>query len=459
MPTTDCVPQLDLRIQALRPVRVTFDGPATSSDGGWLLLRGVDDAAGVTGALAGALHDRRDPDAVTHELPTLVRQRVLQIAAGYADANDATTLRHDPLLRLVCGRDPDGVPLASQPTLSRLETGATARDVVRAQRAHEARWVAGLPADLRTLVLDIDGTDDPTHGQQQFAFYNGHYGSTIYAPLLVFDQFGALATARLRGGRDHGARYAASTLTRLIRAARARFPDVRVIVRGDAGFGVASVVNALDVLGATLRGVDYVLGVAPNAALRRGAAPAVARAARVAATRCDGHARCYDAVIYQSETWARAHRVVVKAERIGAATDVRCVATTFLHAMPREIYAGAYAPRGDAENRIKDFKRAVAADRLSCHGFVANALRLQLHAAAYALLHALRARLDPPAADARTPRPRVQLDTLRVQLLKVAATVRRTARRVWVTLSRAFPAAAQFRALAAAFLAPPAAAT
>lgn len=449
MPTTPCLPQLRLQFQHQRPLAVTFDAPATSSDGGWLLVRAVDDATGTTAALAAALTDhRRAPAAATHDLATLVRQRVYQIAAGYADANDATTLRHDPLLRLVCGRAPDGRPLASQPTLARLEGAATLRDVVAAQRALEARWVAGLDPAARAVVLDVDGTDDATHGQQQLAFYNAFYATTMLAPLLVFDQHGALASARLRGGKHHAHQFAGPLLERLLRAARARCPHAALVVRADAGFGQATLVNRLLRLRAELGRVELRLGLAPNAALQRGAAPALAEArARVALY--GGCARYYDWVLYQAGPWAAPLPVVVRAEaHADGRTDVRAVVVTEPEPDARVAYEAGYAPRGDAaENRIKDFKRALAGDRLSCHRFAANALRLQLHAAAYALLHALRAHVVA-AAPAGAPRP--QLDTLRARLLKVAVTVRRTARRVWLALPRAFPAAALFRRLAAA---------
>jgi len=450
MPTTSCVPQLDLEIAPGRAVRLTFDAPATSSDAGWLLLRQVDDARATTAGLAAVLHDDRAADRVAHTTAALVRQRVFQIAAGYVDANDATTLRHDPLLRLVCGRAADGPPLASQPTLSRLETAASWRDVVRAQRAHEARWAAGLDPAATRVVLDVDGTDDPTHGQQELAGFNGFYGTTMLAPLLVFDDAGALASARLRGGAQHGHQFAGPLLERLIHAAHARCPRATIVVRGDAVFSHTAIVNRLLALHAALGCVELRLGVTPNAAIQRGAGAACAEA-RARVPLYGGTARYYDWITYQAEPWAAALPVVVRAEvHADGRTDLRAVVYTGAALEARVAYDAEYAPRGDAENRIKDFKRALGADRLSCHGFVANALRLQLHAAAYELLHALRARVV--AATPAAPRP--QFDTLRRRLLQVAATVRTTARRTWLALPAAFPAAALFRTLAAAGVAP-----
>jgi hypothetical protein len=460
MPTTECVPPLRLNRHRNPPVHVTFDQPITSSDGGLLLLRLVDQRMGITSALCDAMADRRDPRKVEHTLSALVRQRVFQIAMGYEDANDASQLRHDPLLQAVCDRRGAAGTLASQPTFSRMETTATPRDVVRAQRAHEERWVANLPANLELLVLDIDGTDDPTHGQQQFAFYNSHYQTTIYAPLMVFDQFGALASARLRSGKDANAQFAAPMLERLIRKARKRFPKLRIIVRGDAAFGAGRVIGRLEALRAQIGNVDYVLGVAPNSAIRRAAAKAIERVSRIAAERADQHARCFDEGLYHSETWPYPRRIVLKVSKKSSDINIRCVVTTINALPPITVYTELYSPRGDSENRIKDFKRALSADRLSCTSFIANALRLQLHAAAYALLHGLRcaAFSQPqhamPTVETSPPSVRApaipQFDTLRLRLLKVAAVVRRTVRRIWIALPRAFPEAARFRALAAA---------
>lgn len=454
MPTTDCLPHLVLPRQGRRATTVTFDAPATSSDGGWLLLAAVDARTQTTASLAAALTDRRDADRVTHTGLTLVRQRVLQIAAGYADANDATTLRRDPLLRRVCAPAAAVVPwLASQPTLSRLEAAASWRAVVAAQRAHEARWCATLAPDRTApVVLDVDGTCDPTHGAQQLALFNGFYGTTMYAPLRIFDQDGALASARLRSGGHAGHHFAGPLLERLVRAVRARCPHAPIVVRGDAMFSHTATLNRLLALRRALGRVELRLGLTCNAALQRGAAPALAEAqARVALY---GHpARFYDWVTYQAEPWSEPVDVVVRAEVLPTRTDLRAVVYTGAAVEARVAYDEDYAPRGDAENRIKEFKRDLAGDRLSCHRAVANALRLLLHAAAYELSHALRGHVVAAARQPPTT-PRPSLGTLRCVLLKVAAVVRASARRVVIALPHAFPAARLFRAVLARVTAP-----
>lgn len=463
MPTTDNLPHLTLRFHSERAVDLGFDAPELSSDGGLVLVRALDERVGTTQSIARVLSARRAPN-LTHTTLDLVRQRIYQIACGYEDANDASRLRFDPLLRAMLGRGMDERPLASQPTLCRFENAATLRDVVRMQRAHEQRWLASLSETMEVLVLDFDGTDDPTHGQQQLAFFNTHYGSTIYAPLMVFDQDGRLVSVRMRPGNMVLAQFAAPMIERLVRLVRARFPQLPILVRADAGFSTATVINRLHRLDQELGSIDYLIGLKNNPAVRRGCAPVCELAESIAkGTKCA--AVLYDRFIYHSEHWDRAYFVVAKASHDGRVGDTRCVLTTIDAMTPSRTYERLYTDRGDAENRIKDFKRYLHGDRLSCHRFAANAFRLQLHAAAYELMHSLReevmqvieqdpseCRSDRPAMSHSTlatetapRRARWQFNTLRERLLKVAAYVRQSVRRFSVQLPRAFPLAAVFR--------------
>jgi hypothetical protein len=462
VPTTACFPQIRVDIQR-KPIDVSFDAPMLSSDGGLLLLGSADRLRSVTESVASRLPAQPVGRNARHTTLDLVRQRVLQIASGYEDANDATRLRLDPLLRVAVGRTLDEALLASQPTLSRFENGVSLRDVVKLQRDHERRYVESLPSDLEVLVLDIDGTDDPTHGQQELAFYNSHYDSTIYAPLMIFDQDGRLASARMRPGNKFLAHFAGPMLERIVRRVRESFPRLPILVRGDAAFAVASVINRLDRLTREVGQVDYLIGVYGNKALQRGAAPSIA-IAELCAKQRGRTSRAFDMVIYQAETWDHAHHVIVKAEHDGRRATPRFVITTLLGATPSRLYDAVYCRRGDAENRIKDFKNALAADRLSCHRFVANALRLQLHAAAYELCQIVREHavgvIEKGLADdiveplqesqgsvqpmEKPRRVRWQFDTMRDRLFKVAAMVRQSVRRIEVALPRAFPFAALF---------------
>jgi len=303
--------------------------------------------------------------------------------------------------------------------------------------------VSSFPQAPEVIVLDIDSTDDPTHGQQQLSFFHGYYDQHMYHPLLIFDgESGQLVSAVLRPGNAHAARGAMGVLDRIIRQLKQRFPQVQIVVRGDSAFAGPRLLRRLEELEREWGGIAYVCGLAQNAVLLRQGAAAVAQArARFGATRQP--VQHFDAFPYAAESWPQARHVVMKAEITEQGENPRFVVTSLAEFAPALLYH-AYCERGQCENFIKDFKNALQADRLSCHTFAANFFRLLEHAAAYVLLHALRTQVAPLA-----PRlGRAQFDTLRLSLLKVAAIVSHSARRVLVRLPQAFPLAALFRQLA-----------
>jgi len=449
---TECVPQLSLDFHPGSPVTLRFDAPQISSDGGALLLRQVDDRLGLSAWVAAALPDRRCPQRVIHDRREQVRQRLYQIALGYEDCNDATQLRHDPVLKTVCDREPEeDLGLSSQPTLSRLENAVDMATIKRLLEGLEDSWVAELGADTTEVVLDIDTTDDPTHGGQQLSFFHGYYDHHIYHPLLLFDGEGQLVSALLRPGNVHAGRGALSILQRVIGKLKARFPRVQVVVRADAGFALPRVFAGLERLNAELGGIDYLIGIAKNPALLRLAEPAL-QAAEDQHAHCRHHVRDCSTVRYAAASWPHERTVVLKAEVSAKGRNPRFVVTT-LEGFEATLLYDAYCARGQSENYIKDLKNALAADRLSCSSFVANCLRLLLHAAAYRLMRALR----QAVATVRSDLGQAQFDTLRLRLLKVAALVRRSVRRLWIHLPAAFPLAAVFRQLAEQLAAPRAA--
>jgi hypothetical protein len=438
----ECITQLTLFDHPEKRIDIAFDAPLLSSDGGLLLLRRVEAATRICEKFAAVLPDDRDPDRVVHSRLEQIRQRVFMIAAGYEDCNDADTLRHDPLFKTACDSTPrDAHGLSCQSTLSRLENLVDAETVVRAQRFFEDQYVASLPADTDVVVLDIDSTADETHGQQQLAFFHGFYDHYIYHPLLVFDDEGRLVSFRLRAGNTHAARLARPLLERVIRKIKARLPDCQVVVRADSGFCVPRLLSALEALHAELGDVDYVLGLARNPVLERTAADAKAMAKAIfeAAGR---RARVFSEFFYAAQTWEHELWVVAKAEHSRLGENPRFVVSSLSDFPPRLVYR-AYCGRGDCENRIKDFKNALAGDRLSCSRFVANAFRLCLHAAAYVLMSALRDR----AAEVSPDLGRRQFDTLRLKLLKVGAMVSESVRRIRVRLPAAFPLKHVFAAM------------
>ncbi len=437
---TQCIAQTRLQFHPASPVVVEFDAPEISSDGGALLLRQVDDSLGLTAGFAACLSDDREPTRCRHSRHEQTRQRVFQIALGYEDCNDADRLRQDPLLKTVCDRSPlDRQGLSSQPTLSRFEGSQQGPTLRRLVRHLEDSYVAALPAHTQLVVLDLDATDDETHGAQQLAFFSGFYDQHMYHPLLVFDSgSGQLISAILRPGKVHASRGAAGLLRRLIRKIKERFPQAQVAVRADSGFCTPALLTTLEKLDAELGDVDYLIGLPKNPVLLRHAANAMALAEDLF-RRQGTKAQAFTSFFYAARYWPRQRFVVAKAEHSAMGANPRFVLTS-LSEFPADILYRAYCERGQCENLIKDLKNALQADRLSCSAFRANFFRLLLHALAYRLLHALRQRVALHSAELA----RAQFDTLRLRLLKVAAWVNQSARRILVRLPKAFPFAELF---------------
>jgi hypothetical protein len=413
------------------PLRVTFDAGRLTSDGGLVWLAEADGALGLCDALAACIPEWRR-GAVRHSLRTLVRQRIFQIACGYADQNDADALRADPVLKLVCGRLPEsGADLASQPTLSRLENAvdrhaveALARVLVELYIRERGR--AGLPAHV---VLDLDGTDDPAHGDQEGVRYHGYYRQHMYYPLLVFDgQTDQLITAVLRPGNVHGSRFVVLVLRRLVRHLRAAWPRVTLELRADSGVAVPRLYAWCEA-----NGLTYTLGLIPNPVLERTAARLLAEARAQSAAQGGAKVRLADETAYRAGSWPHPRRVVFKAEVLAKGPNTRFVVTT--RADPPLALYDWYVDRGEPELWIKDLKNALQADRLSDHRFWANAFRLLLHAAAYWLLDTLRRWLVQQIGELA----RVQLDTLRLRLLKIGGRIRELPGRIRLHLASSHP--------------------
>lgn len=418
------------------PLTVDFLGGRLTSDGGLPWLAEADAALGLTEALAAALPDRRHHRH--HALPAMLAQRIYQIASGYDDQNDATTLRHDPLLKQVCGRLPvSGAALASQPTLSRLDNAFGPKDCYRmavalGQRYLQERERDGTP---RHIVLDLDGTDDPTHGQQEGTAYHGYYGQYHYHPLLVFDgQTGHLITAVLRPGTVHASHGVVTILKRIVRTLRQHWPAVTIELRADSGFAIPALYDWCEA-----EHVGYTIGLGRNDRLE--VAIAELQAAAETQSRAQGgvKVRLLGETTYQAASWPHPRRVVMKAEVLAPGTNRRFVVTTRTDA-PETCYDW-YVGRGQTENWIKDLKRGCFADRLSCHRFWANQVRLLWHAAAYWLLDTLRRWLM------RAQVAPMRLDTLRLRLLKIGGWVRQHAHTAHLRLASSHPSEAWWRAL------------
>lgn len=417
-----------------KPVVVEFTAPGQSSEGGLTLLAKVDRRLGLTARLAGALLDQRAAERVAHDLPELVRQRVFSIALGYADGNDAARVGGDPVLKLACGRSPGSEGnLASQPTLSRFERGRSGRELIGMARALEDIVIEGLARRhkrARRITIDLDSSEDPTHGQQPFTYFNGYYDTWCYLPLFGFLSIDGeseqhLFFARLRPGTARDGRCVRALLRRVVPDLKRRFRRAEVLVRLDAGFAGAELFELFDELG-----VSYVAALPKNAVLSAEAKSRM-HAARVLTERFGGATQFFGECAYRAGTWSRERRVIYKAEVVvhpgrDPRDNLRFVVTN----VPASAEAAwkLYCGRGDVENRIKELKNDLEIDRTSSTSFLANQLRVLLTAAAFVLFQALRRALEG------TELARAQVATLRLRLLKIGAVVRETWRRVVLQL-------------------------
>ncbi len=426
-----------------RPLVATFDRPRTSSDGGAVLLQAVERQLGLIDALAGRLRDERQSGKVRHGVRELITQRIMGLACGYPDGNDAARLANDPLHKLLADRHPIEDPaLASQPTLSRFENSVDRKDLFRLAEALLDRVVTHhgrrLRHKARLITIDLDATDDQTHGGQQLSFFNTHYDGHCYLPLLGFLTFDHepeqyLFAAILRAGNAAGQLGTIGLLRRLLPRLRRAFPHAHLRVRLDGGFSGPEILEFLE----AQPGLTYVIGLAKNAVLVR-AAEHFLPEAWAQSLQSEQSERVYGECFYQAGSWRKDRRVIIKAEVVrngdrSLRDNPRFVVTNIPRRGPRWLYQRSYCPRGDSENRIKELKADLALDRTSCSSFWANQFRVLLTAAAYVLLQELRRHSEEKGK----ARPRVS--TLRDRFLKIGVEVVVSVRRIVLHFPESFP--------------------
>jgi hypothetical protein len=423
---TECYSQLGFGFQP--KLVVDFAGGTLTTDAGLLLVREFDEQCGLSADVVSRITDTRDARYITHNLAALVRQRVYQIAAGYEDVNDADRLRHDPTFQVVAA---DGrTSLGSQPTLSRLENAIDWSAIQRLTRTGVDWFCAyayGPDEHPPDLILDLDSTDDPTHGTQQLALFHGWYDQHMYHPLVWFEgRTGLLLRTRLRPGRDASATGVVDDLRHLLPPLRRRFPHTPIFLRGDAGMATPAVEAKVEA-----EGIYYVLGIGTNTVFKRRVAGLVAKAQRrYERTRRPVYRRT--SFWHRATSWPRRRRILVKVDVTAAGLNVRFMVTN-RRGRASDLIAW-YDDRGTSENWIKELKLDIHADRLSCHRFRANALRLQLHSLAFLLLAYFRR-----AVLAGTRLATATIGTIRLHLLKVAGRVVRSVRRLWFHLASHWP--------------------
>jgi hypothetical protein len=438
---TACIPQITFGFEPKgKPIVAAFDQPHASSDGGAILLKSLDTQLQLTKRLAGCLVDTRQPGKVQHQALELVRQRVFGLACGYADCNDAARLADDAIHKLLLDRDPlAGRALASQPTLSRFENAvgwAPLRDmahvladtVIETQRRR-------LKGRARRITIDLDPTDDPTHGQQELTFFNGHYDTACYLPIVATVTFNDepaqfAVAAVLRPGNAPATRGARGLLRRLLDKLRAAFRTATFRVRLDGGFAHPKLFQFLE-----QQQVEYVVAMPSNARLEKRARRLMGQA-RMQSKATGQTAHLYGETRYAARSWKRKRRVIIKAEVVrhpgrDPKNNPRFVVTNLPDA-PETVYT-VYCGRGDVENRLKELHHGLELDRTSCERFLANQFRVLLTLAAYVLFQELRRRAVGTAC------AEAQVTTLRERVLKLAVWVERSVRRIVLHLPATFP--------------------
>lgn len=447
-----------------KPIVVEPAETQISGDAGLLPIRQFDEAIGFTEAFAAALTDLRYAPSVAHSLSEMVRCRIYGILADYPDQNDHDVLRSDPIFKLIAGRALDADDLASQPTISRFENAIDVPSLRRLQDVFIDQFLASFETPPSRITLDLDPFDDPTHGAQQLTFFHGYYQQYQYLPrAITCAENDLVAMICLLHGTAHPSLGAADDLRYLVGRLREAFPGVRILLRADSGLGVPRMYEACERLE-----IEFTLGIGMNATLKNASDSLLSRCVE-AFEQTGEPQREFCAFWYKAESWPAQRWVVVKCEAHAQGINRRAVVTNRpgAYVLPYAAY-DAYADRGESENRNKELKRGLQADRLSDHRYMANLFRLYLHAAAHNLLVRLRRFVaDPPAefpnraipGEAATGRARRQRHnrrreqdplgeghpcTWRTRMIKVAARVRESARRVLVELSGSWPYLAHY---------------
>ena len=413
-----------------KTVELDFNGGDLSSDTGLILLRQIEQHIGIVRRIAGVTPDKRHPSYIDHDLWHLLSQRVFQIAAGYEDGNDCDSLRNDPILKMVCDKKPQSDdPLASQPTMSRFENSLGSKDLYRVADAILAHFIASYNKPPKAILLDLDDTDDPTHGNQQLALFNTYYDEYCYQPMHIYEgRSGKLVASILRPGKRPSGKEIVMILKRIVSRLQDAWPNVDIVIRGDSHYSSAVIYEYCD-----QHNIKFILGLTGYKTLLEKVSD-VRRQARELYLIHKRPIKLYSEFTYQASTWATSQRVIAKIEYNDKGSNIRFIITNFESMLRRRLYEIAYCGRGAMELMIKEHKNHLSSDRLSCSGFGANQFRLFLHSMAYILMHALRDKMLKNTAYARC-----QFDTIRILFFKMSARVIEMKTKIKIHVAGSYP--------------------
>lgn len=414
----------------VKKVEVDFEGGEVSSDGGLLFLRETERRIKLIDRMASVLRDARHQGYVKHQLVEMLRQRVFQIACGYEDADDCDELRDDPMLKIACEKRPEtDSPLASQPTISRLENAISRTDLYRMAQVLLEVFIASYEEAPEGIILDIDDTEDETHGGQQLALFNAFHDSYCYMPIHIYEGgSGRLITTILRPGKRPSGKEIVAILKRIVKRIREAWPEVGILLRADSHYSTPEVFEFCQA-----QDLKYILGLTPREPLREQARPLLEESKRLYPL-ARGPVRLYGEFSYQAKSWATSQRVIYKVEHNALGSATRFVVTNLEHSNRRFLYQTVYCGRGQMELFIKEHKTHLLSDRTSCCRFEANQFRLFLHSMAYVLLHTFR-RLHLRGSEWA----QAQFSTIRLKLLKIGAQVRELVTKIKIHLPSSFP--------------------
>ena len=410
-----------------KKVVTDFNGGDVSSDAGLLFLREVEHRIGIIKRMADVLKDKRHPSYVKHQFIQLMKQRVFQVASGYEDANDSDDLRDDPIMKIVCEK-PD-TSLASQPTMSRFENSLSRTDLYRIAQVFVDIFIDSYKKPPKGIILDLDDTEDETHGSQQLSFFNAYHGSYCFMPLHIYEgKSGKLITTILRTGKRPSGKEIVMILKRITERIQKAWPQVGIIIRGDSHYGCPEVFDFCEE-----HHLKYVFGLTLRKPIVK-KAQLLSEQAKEFFSLKNEPVKLFGDFVYQANSWKKSQRIICKAEHNDKGPNLRAIVTNLGNNNRRMIYETIYCGRGAMELMIKEHKNHLRSDKTSCSSFLANQFRLFIHSIAYVLLHAFREKCLQ-----NTQFAKAQFDTIRLKILKLGARVIHLSTKIKIHLPTSCP--------------------